>query len=290
MAKQKLDTQAIGLDAGLAFTKWLTGAENLHYGLWTGLEVTAGNLRAAQDAYTDKLFKLLPDTPVRILDIGGGAGETAKKLLALGHSVDIVVPSPFLAARCRENAPDATVYEHKFEDFQTDQRFDLCLFSESYQYIPLDQGLTKCLELLTPEGHIIISDCFRTQEYSVDKSQAKVGGGHREWRFREMLETAPVGVISEEDITEAVAPSVDLEQALFNVFGYALTRVDQELSAKRPKIRWMINRVIRLMINDRKRARLDQRLNQKTRTAENFIKYNRYVMMKLRPTSDADQS
>ena len=100
----KLDTRAIGLDVGLSFIRWLTGAENLHYGLWTGLEVSAGNLRAAQDAYSDKLFRLLPEKPCRILDIGGGAGETAKKLLALGHQVDIVVPSAFLAGRCRETA------------------------------------------------------------------------------------------------------------------------------------------------------------------------------------------
>ena len=37
MGQDKINTQAIGLDVGLAFTKWLTGAENLHYGLWDGL-------------------------------------------------------------------------------------------------------------------------------------------------------------------------------------------------------------------------------------------------------------
>ena len=61
---EKIDTRAVGLDVGLAFIRWLTGAENLHYGLWTGLEVTAGNLRAAQDAYTVKLFGYLPDRAV----------------------------------------------------------------------------------------------------------------------------------------------------------------------------------------------------------------------------------
>jgi cyclopropane fatty-acyl-phospholipid synthase-like methyltransferase len=81
----KIDTRAIGLDVGLSFIRWLTGAENLHYGLWTGLEVRASNLGAAQAAYTEKLFGLLPGGRLRILDIGGGAGETARKLLALGH-------------------------------------------------------------------------------------------------------------------------------------------------------------------------------------------------------------
>lgn len=112
----KIDTRAIGLDVGLEAIRWLTGAENLHYGLWDGLDVNAGNLRAAQEAYTDKLFKLLPSKPCRILDIGGGAGETARKLLALGHEVEIVVPSAFLAERCRKNAPGATVHECMFED------------------------------------------------------------------------------------------------------------------------------------------------------------------------------
>ncbi|MEM6307548.1 MAG: SAM-dependent methyltransferase, partial [Pseudomonadota bacterium] len=71
---EHINTQALGLDIGLAFSKWLTGAENLHYGYWKGLEVNAGNVGPAQVAYTNKLFQLLPDQPVRILDIGGGAG------------------------------------------------------------------------------------------------------------------------------------------------------------------------------------------------------------------------
>ncbi|HMS96908.1 MAG TPA: methyltransferase domain-containing protein, partial [Tabrizicola sp.] len=154
---KKIDTRAVGLDVGLAFIRWLTGADNLHYGLWTGLEVTAGNLRAAQDAYTVKLFGYLPEGPLRILDIGGGAGETAKKLLALGHSVEIVVPSDFLAARCRINAPEATVHECRLEDFAGSGPYDLCLFSESFQYIPLDASLPICERLLAPGGHILIA-------------------------------------------------------------------------------------------------------------------------------------
>ena len=119
---KKMNSQAVGLDIGLSFIKWLTGAENLHYGIWTDLEVTAGNLGQAQSVYTEKLFSYLPSGSLRILDVGGGAGETARKLIALGHQVDIVVPSPFLAERCRANAPQANVHLCKFEDFETDQR------------------------------------------------------------------------------------------------------------------------------------------------------------------------
>jgi SAM-dependent methyltransferase len=286
MGQDKINTQAIGLDVGLAFTKWLTGAENLHYGLWDGLEVSAANLRAAQEAYTDRLFALLPERSCRILDIGGGAGETAKKLLALGHSVDIVVPSTFLASRCRANAPDARVHECMFEDFTAAPgSFDICLFSESFQYIPLEQGLPKCLTLLAPGGEIIVADCFRTPAYTGDRMQAPVGGGHRIAAFRETLAALPLEIISEADVTLSAAPSVEIEQGLFNVFGYGLTRVDQDLARHKPRLRWVLHRAIRALISERKRARLDQRLNQQVRNRENFARFNIYLLMRLRPTA-----
>lgn len=282
MSKDKIDTRAIGLDVGLQFVRWLTGAENLHYGLWTGLEVNAENLRAAQEAYTDKLFKLLPKSPVRILDIGGGAGETAKKLVALGHSVTIVVPSPLLAERCRANAPGVDVHECMFEDYDGPAEFDLCLFSESYQYIPLEVGVPRCLELLKPGGQIIISDCFRSEGFSIEAGKSTVGGGHKIADFRAKLEEWPVDVLSEEDITEATAPSVEIEQGLFNVMGFALTRVDSEFKRARPRLRWMLGKVVAALMNERKRSRLDQRLNQQTRNREMFKDNNLYLMLDLR--------
>jgi MPBQ/MSBQ methyltransferase len=277
----KIDTRAIGLDVGLKFIDWLTGAENLHYGLWTGLDLSAGNLGKAQDAYTDKLFGLLPEGQLRILDIGGGAGETAKKLLALGHTVEIVVPSAFLAERCRQNAPDATVHETTFETFEGKGPYDLCLFSESFQYIPMPVSLPRCLELVKPGGHVLIADCFRSEEFRSTR-EGTVGGGHSLQRFRDRLAELPFETQHEEDITQAVAPSIDLEQSLFHVFGHALTRIDQELTAKRPRSRWMLGRALNLAISERRRFRLMRRLTETTRTAEIFCRYNRYLMLKLR--------
>ena len=275
--RSKLDTRAIGLDVGLAFTKWLTGAENLHYGLWDGIEPTAGNLRKAQDAYTEKLFSFLPRGNLKILDIGGGAGETAGKLCALGHRVDIIVPSAYLASRCRENAPRARVHEMRFEDFREDQKFDLCLFSESYQYIPLEVGLTKCARLLSPEGHVLLADCFRSDAFD-GSDHAVVGGGHRLADFERALPDTPFTHITQVDITDSVAPSVDLEQALFNVVGHAVSRIDNELAEKRPRLRWLIQRALRTLVSKRRRHRLDQRLNETLRNSEVFRRNNRYVI------------
>ncbi|MFQ6546429.1 class I SAM-dependent methyltransferase [Aestuariibius sp. 2305UL40-4] len=281
MARKKLNTQAVGLDAGLGLIHWLTGREDMHYGLWDGLDVCAANLGAAQVAYSERLLSMLPKGSFRILDIGGGAGETAKRLIALGHNIDIVVPSPLLAERCRTNAPEATVYEARFEDAALTGPYDLCLFSESFQYIPLAKGLAKCLTLLAEDGHILLADCFRSEAYSVDKMRAKVGGGHRLGAFRETLEGLPLTVEEEHDVTEAAAPSVEIEQALFNVIGDALTRIDAELQEKRPARRWAIQRLLRLVLSERSRGRLKQRLMEQTRNRETFAEYNRYLMMRL---------
>jgi len=277
----KLDTRAIGLDGGLKFMRWLTGAEHLHYGYWPGIPVSAANFGAAQEAYSKKLFEQLPRAPARILDIGGGAGETAKKLLALGHDVDIVVPSALLAERCRANAPEARVHEMGFEAYDGAGPFDLCLFSESFQYIPLQVGLSKCLPLLAPGGQILIADCFRQSGQEQGGDASRVGGGHQITRFREALAALPVSVAYEEDITEAVAPSVDLEQKLYNVIGYSITRIDDELQSKKPFARSVIARLVRLVLSERRMRRLDQRFNQKTRTAEAFAAYNRYLIVRL---------
>ena len=280
---EKIDTRAVGLDVGLAFIRWLTGAENLHYGLWSGLEVTAGNLRAAQDGYTAKLFGYLPEGRLRILDIGGGAGETAKKLLALGHSVDIVVPSPFLAARCRETAQGAVVHETTFEAFQGQGPYDLCLFSESFQYIPLAESLPKCARLLSPGGTVLIADCFRTEAYKGRQAEGpQPGGGHRLTAFREAVEGSPFVIETEEDITEAVAPSIDLEQQLFHVLGHGVTRVSDEVHAKRPATHWALAKGIALFLSRKRRENLMQRLTGTTRTAEAFRLYNRYQIIRLR--------
>jgi MPBQ/MSBQ methyltransferase len=285
MAKT-IDTRAVGLDVGLAFIRWLTGAENLHYGLWTGLAVTAGNLRAAQDAYTVKLFGYLPEGRLRILDIGGGAGETAKKLLALGHSVEIVVPSAFLAARCRANAPGAVVHECRLEDYAGAGPFDLCLFSESFQYIPLTESLPKCAKLLAPGGQVLIADCFRTEAYrGREAAGPQPGGGHPVAAFRAAVQASPFAIDAEEDITDAVAPSIDLEQQFFNVLGHGVTRVSDEIHAKRPTAHWALSKLIGLFLTRKRRENLMQRLTGTTRTAETFRTFNRYQIFRLQRRS-----
>jgi MPBQ/MSBQ methyltransferase len=280
----KIDTRAVGLDTGLALIRWITGAESLHYGDWTGLEVNAGNLRAAQDAYTDRLMALLPPPPARVLDIGGGAGETARRLIAHGYAVEVVVPSAYLAARCRANAPAATVHEMRFEDFAGAGPFDLCLFSESFQYVPMQASLARACALLAPAGQVLIADCFRSDAYrGRDVHGPQPGGGHRLSAFRAALAAMPVAVTHDEEITAAVAPSIDLEQAFFNVLGVGLTGLRRELAEKRPAAFWVLRRALALALSARSRARIEARLSGRARDAAAFRRYNHYLIVRLAP-------
>lgn len=280
--KSSTHTRAVGLDISLSVVRWLTGRENLHYGYWDGLEVSAANLGRAQEAYTDLLFDYLPEGPQRILDIGGGAGETAAKLIAAGHEVEIVIPSAQLAERCRVNAPEAVVHECRFEDFTGTGPFDTCLFSESYQYIRLGVGLPRCLELLRPGGHVVLADCFRAEGFVKQPGARVVGGGFRIENFRDLLAQLPFEVLREADITDAVAPSVEIEQGFYSVVGdsYGLLRADFE--ARRPWLVWTLDRAARLVLNAKHRGRLRDRFLEKSRSVEAFRANNRYLMMSLR--------
>lgn len=287
MGSGRIDTRTVGLEAGCALARWLTGKEHMHYGLWAGLEPVAANLGAAQEAYSRRLLSLFPEGRLRILDIGGGAGETAKRLIGLGHQVEIVVPSAFLASRCRENAPEAVVHEAMFERAEVTGPFDLCLFSESFQYIELRDSLPRAKALLAPGGAIVIGDCFRRDDGPWRRTAGRtVGGGHVLGDFRAAVAREGLVIEAEDEVTDEVAPSIDLEQAFFNVLGVGLSGMDRELRAHRPWLRGLAVGVLGRVMGERRRQSLVRRLTASDRTAAAFRASNHYLLMRLRPARD----
>lgn len=284
--KNKIDTRSLGLDIASNLVRFVTGHENLHYGYWPeDLKVCAANLGQAQEIYTSKVQECFPKKALKILDIGGGCGEFAKKLSLQGHEVEIVVPSQVLADRCRVNVgPKIPIYNSRFEDISDKPSFDLCLFSESLQYIPLDIALDKAKANLAHDGEIVISDCFRTDEFYKDLGEfGIVGGGHSLTEFEKAVVAGEFTILSEEDITKFVAPSVDLEQNLYNMIGKSLLRIDSEMKAVHP-IKWKIlRRALKLFASERRLLRLHHRLFHDHRNSEQFCKYNQYKIIKIKP-------
>ena len=281
-------SQAVGLDIALALANFITGKDNLHYGIWDGLEVNLGNLGPAQEAYTRKLLSYLPQKKnLRILDIGGGAGETAKLFLALGHKVTIIVPSPILASRSEENTKGkANIKLCTFEDYksQGNERFDLCFFSESFQYIPLNKALEKASKLLNKNGQILIADCFRS-DVSKKSTYRPPGGGHSLIDMLEEIKINNLKIILKEEITKSVSPSIDIEQKFYKTLGIIIRRITHSFSKKHPLIFNIVNSVYKLFLNKRKRNKLHNRLFRNSRNSEIFEYYNHYMIFLLKPNS-----
>ena len=279
-------SQSIGLDIALILSKLITGKSNLHYGIWDGLENTMGNLCLAQEAYTRKLFQYLPKKKnMKILDIGGGGGETANELLQKGHEVDIIVPSKELAKEAKKvTKGNATIYETTFENFKpkNSKSYDVCLFSESFQYIPMDISLPKSSLLLNETGIILVSDCFRSETFKKSKSR-QPGGGHSIVKMEEKLSEFSLNVILKEDITKSVAPSIDLEQKMFNALGEIISRLSISLKNKRVMLYNLIRLLYKTLIKKKRREDIERRLFSKSRTSHLFLTYNRYLIFKLKP-------
>ena len=288
--KKKEASRLVGLDIALKVSSFVTGKEHLHYGLWEKLDVTLENLGKAQEAYTNLLFKYLPkkepQKKLEILDIGGGAGENAKKLIDRGHRVTIIVPSKILAEHAKINTnKKAEILITTFEDYIPKYNsFDLCLFAESFQYIPIKTALKKASILLKNNGEILIADCFRS-----DKKQIGIirqpGGGASLKSMEKELEIQKFKILVRKEITKLVAPSVELEQKFYNTLGFSINRIVTSLNVNRPITLKFLKIIYKIFFSKRRRKRLEKRLFENTRTADSFIKYNHYMIYKLRPGS-----
>ena len=274
----KVDSKEVGLVAGLNLFHFFLGTRDLHYGLWgDDLEVNIRNLPVAQERYTRFLIEHIPDGVERILDVGCGAGGVAAALRARGFHVEGVSPSPLLTEAARQNAGnDFKIHEGRFEDiaFDADDRFDLVLFSESFQYITLERVLDDARARLRPGGHVLICDFFKTDA----PGKSIIGGGHRLDRFRAVLEASPFEVREDIDITRETAPNLDIVEQMGRelllptgqLIGYFLDR-NYPLFARllRWKYRKKLNKIRRKYLSGE-------------RNGANFARHKNYRLLLLR--------
>jgi SAM-dependent methyltransferase len=149
-----LPSSEFGLAMGWVLAHHFLGMNDLHYGYWPqGLPVVPQNLAAAQANYTELLISRIPAGVRSILDVGMGAGTTARKLVEKGYRVDGVSPNGVLTDVARQQLGDrATIFETRFQDLRTERRYDLVLFSESLLFIPLDAAFAQPRAAQVPRG------------------------------------------------------------------------------------------------------------------------------------------
>jgi ubiquinone/menaquinone biosynthesis C-methylase UbiE len=205
---KKVISRELGLEIGSICGRYFLKLKHLHYGYWTnGLEVDVSNLHLAQDEYVKFIVSHIPEGVKTILDVGCGTGELAETLLNIGYEVDCVSPCPFLKKQASELLGDRThIYECFYEEMQTDKKYDMVMFCESFQYIDLEQALSKTNEFLKDGGHLFICDIFSKDIIG----KGVMGGGHKLSRFSDLVAKFPFRLVENVDITEQTAPNMDL--------------------------------------------------------------------------------
>ena len=279
----KIDTKHEGLDLYVYVAKTFADSPWLHYGLWEpGERPNIPQLRMAQERYVEKLLALIPPAPGRLLDIGGGTGEMAKVLLDKGYSVEMITPSHLQAEVAAEKlGPNARVHESKFEDFEGTGPFDVCLFSESFQYVKLDKSLAKLKEILAPGGRVVIADCFRSEGYQ--KGRRQPGGGHRYTQFLQAIAQSGFEIVENHDVTAAAAQSMAIDQSVYR--GFVAPTVEQVrglMSAKKPILYWFASLGYKIFVPKKERENIVERLKADYRSPEAFLAANTYRFLSLR--------
>jgi len=275
--KKKTDKKAISREIGLEIAsicgKHFLNLEHLHYGYWPSwLKVDISNLRTAQENYTKFLLSHIPEGVKTILDVGCGKGHTARELIDAGYKVDGVSPSHLFAEQTRELLGSGSeIFECNYEQLQTEKRYDLVLFSESFQYIKVEQAIQKTLTLLNAGGYMLISDIFRI----ATEGKGRLSGGHYLNTFYKIMSKNPLEPVKDIDITEQTAPNIDIEGRIFKEAGYPVaTLVEKLLESRYPVISKFVKWKYQKKINE-----IHEKYFSGQRTGENFKKFKTYRVL-----------
>ncbi|PAX49848.1 class I SAM-dependent methyltransferase [Brunnivagina elsteri] len=209
-------------NAAIDYYMGITGSSYLHYGYWEplpkpGEELNITRLRTAQAAYTEKLFSFLPEGVNTILDVGCGVGGNAVYLRDRGFAVEGLAPDEIQEEKFIQNTQGkVTFHLTRFEDFKSSKQYDLLLFSESSQYVSVDDLAQGAATLLSNGGYLLMADMMRSNgEYK----EGIFSNCHVVSELKTALEKAGFNLVKTEDISDAIAPTIDLSIENFRTFG-----------------------------------------------------------------------
>jgi len=280
-------------ELGLVLAQQILAVDDLHYGLWDpDLELSLANMAQAQQRYTDMLLRqidaLLADCPApRILDVGCGTGHILQLMIERGYAVDAVNPSAELNRQVRARLAgmehrDCTLFESDFESLPLStcrHRYDLLLFSESFQYIPLPEIFAKSPQLLKSAGQLLICDFFKTPAHCDGAAgDRSFSGGHLLGPFYDYVSASPFSLRHDEDLTPRISPNIALlDEWLMQRLLPASRSIDRYLRGSYP---WL-TRFIKWLARH-KLERLHYKYFSGHRSQAVFEKYKSYRLLVLR--------
>lgn len=277
-SKNNTYTRGRSLDILYVFLRYFFETEFLHFGYWRpGVELKFANLKQAQNAYIDELFKLIPDDVQSILDVGCGSGEMASQLLKKNYKVDAVCPPSIMSENAAKKlGSNSTLYECKYEELDIDNKYDLIVFSESIQFIQIKDAFEQCRRY--GNRYILIADLFKNDF----PEKGPIGGGKPYKEFLQERDNFNFREINNIDITEYIAPGFDLEQDVMNNFVKPLISVFKRIIAIKNSLLIKLG----LFAYRKKLKKMQIRyLESNDRNSISFAKYKSYRFILLEITS-----
>lgn len=271
--QDKVTSNEIGLEIGLVLSRFFFNTEHLHFGYWPdNLPLNIDNLKQAQDYHSDQIINSIPKNVDTILDVGSGSGGLAEKLIEKKFTVECVSPSEYLSDAIEQKLNNKVkVHRSTFENLNIDKKFDLVIFSESFQYVNIQKTLSKVPNFLNENAHFLICDFFRKP----DTSTKLLGGGHAWDEFCNEISSTSFENILDQDITIETARTYDLINKIINNVAEPVRDLSAKyLESNYPKImkllRWYL---------DQKIKRINRIYFSGNMTGETFINLKTYRLL-----------
>ncbi len=219
-------------NAAIDYYTGLTQNDYIHYGYWDPLpasddDLTLPRMRSAQAAYATKLLDTIPAGVSTILDVGCGIGGNAVTMLDRGYQVEGVAPDPIQKEKFTKKTGGRAPYHlSRFQEYQTTKTYDLVLFSESSQYMAVDDIVSGTVKVLKSGGYLLMSDMLRKDP---TYTEGIFSNCHIKTEMEAALIKAGFKSIQIIDISEGIAPTLDLGSVVLRTYGLSTGKYISDL-------------------------------------------------------------
>ncbi len=273
-AKQNAKFDKSTYDLELYLYSEMLNNKMLHYAYFEDTEIKPEDIsfrifEEAQIRYADNIIKSIKTTKDAILDVGCGMGGLAEMMHHKEFNVECLTPNKNQINFINIEIPELITHHCKYEEFDGNQKYGTIINSESLQYIPMKEAISKTNELILPLGQWVISDYF---------SIAKIGDHqkpHHLESFLHQVQKQGWTIVSQKDITHHILPTLTYIDMYVNRLIKPLKHYGfEKLRFKKPKLFYMVSKL---------RNHVDAKIEKETRTVdpEVFLNEKKYMFLIL---------